>query len=83
MKIADHLDLKEICWNFSKIFSKNCILASLSIQEKLMITSDEQAEYNVLDLFSDIGGGLGIFLGLSIMRSVNLLEDFISLSYDW
>ena len=52
-------------------FFKKSISASLSIQEKLMITSDEEAEYNILDLFSDIGGGLGIFLGLSIMRLVS------------
>ena len=30
--------------------------ATLNIREKTMVTSDEEAEYTIYDLFSDVGG---------------------------
>ena len=35
-----------------------------------MIASDEEQEYGIFALLSDVGGGLGIFLGLSFLRLV-------------
>ena len=42
--------------------------ACLKVKENIMITSDEVVEYDIFALFSDVGGGLGIFLGLSLLR---------------
>ena len=44
-----------------------------------MITSDEEMEYDIFALFSDIGGGLGIFLGLSFLRLVNIMLQLLIL----
>ena len=53
-------------------------LASLNIQEKTMITSDEEQEYGIFSLLSDVGGGLGIFLGLSFLRLVSpIFKSFL------
>ena len=40
----------------------------IKVQENKMITSDEEIEYGIFALLSDAGGGLGIFLGLSLLR---------------
>ena len=40
----------------------------MKVQENKMITSDEEIEYGIFSLLSDAGGGLGIFLGLSLLR---------------
>ena len=45
-----------------------------------MITSDEEMEYDIFALFSDIGGGLGIFLGLSFLRLLNIMLILIILT---
>jgi len=42
--------------------------ALIKVQENIMITSDEEVEYGIFELLSDVGGGLGIFLGLSLLR---------------
>ena len=52
------------------VLTKTIYLVSLNIQEKTMIASDEEQEYGIFALLSDVGGGLGIFLGLSFLRLV-------------
>ena len=49
----------------------------LRVKERLMITSDEEIEYSIFALFSDIGGGLGIFLGLSFLRFAQYILRFL------
>ena len=44
---------------------KSEIIANMIKQT--MIVSDEKPEYTLFNLFSDVGGGLGIFLGLSLI----------------
>merc|ERR1712130_90351 len=49
----------------------------------MMITSSEEAEYTLFDLFSDVGGGLGIFLGLSLVSILQLFDETVRKLIYW
>jgi len=79
----------DISHSFTKLSTQNKVFKNLQIEnfvsfavfyESLQYTIiDQMAQMNVFDLISNIGGNLGLFIGISFLSFAELIELFVEI----
>jgi hypothetical protein len=79
----------DISHSFTKLSTQNKVFKNLQIEnyvsfavfyESLQYTViDQMAQMNVFDLISNIGGNLGLFIGISFLSFAELIELFVEI----
>jgi uncharacterized membrane protein len=60
---------------------RNLVELNVYVQTNLITNIVESQEYELIQLISDLGGVLGLYLGMCIMSAVEMLEMVCLLAY--
>ncbi len=65
--------------NTSPSITKNCIYFNVFYEDLSTTYTTESPSLTAISLFGNIGGNLGLFIGMSILTFIELVELFINI----